>query len=751
MGIRVVIYLDDILLLHQDKEELRNLFNKVLELLQNLGFTINREKCSSAPTQSLVFLGGLLNSVNMTISLPSEKLNAITKAAQEMQKDQEVTEKVLSSFLGRLSHAAQTGVWTAPLHYRSIQQQHVNMARQASRWPTAARVSLSQRSIQELTWWQSAEVQTFNGQPLQLPAFDMTISTDASLLGWGATWPGTTIGGRWLPTEAKGHINLLELKAAHLALQAFLTKTHLVTDGQFDSSGVCQQTRRDKVVQPINRSTEAMGTGSPGRLLDYCQAYSRNNEHNSRFGLSSIPQLRRVDTQPRCVSSDNATILSTGSGSLCHSSQSPPASVCIQIPGSGCYGNRCIPLRLGSVEELGLRTPGPYAEDRSEDQEGRGNCSDTGTILERPTMVPEPSRVTGGLPTTVTTDSAPNHSPLPAREGTSTSTLTAVDCMARVRQRYRADGLSETATNVLLSSWSESTRKRYSGPWNAWSSWCRARSLCPFTAPVNSVLTFLAEIAERDHLAFRTIGVYKSAISQTHDPVGSVPLGELPIVSRFMKGVFRMNPPQPKLCSTWKVQVALEHLKRQQPIEELSLRELSGNLVLLLALTSAARAHELAALDLNHFMEKEDSWEFSLDIHVKQSRPGHPARKIYLPAYPADKKLCVVSTLKAYRARTMTIRQSSKLLLALIAPHAPVSSQTVSRWLRNVLKLAGINPTFTGHSTRSASTTAAAEVGVPLEVILEAADWSSAGTFRTHYLRPTNLGKETFAKSVISG
>ena len=529
------------------------------------------------------------------------------------------------------------------------------------------------------------------------------------------------------------------------------TKTHLVTDGQLDSSGVCQQTRRDKVVQPINRSTEAMGTGSPGRLLDYCQAYSRNNEHNSRFGLSSIPQLRRVDTQPRCVSSDNATILSTGSGSLCHSSQSPPASVCIQIPGSGCYGNRCIPLRLGSVEELGLRTPGPYAEDRSEDQEGRGNCSDTGTILERPTMVPEPSRVTGGLPTTVTTDSAPNHSPLPAREGTSTSTLTAVDCMARVRQRYRADGLSETATNVLLSSWSESTRKRYSGPWNAWSSWCRARSLCPFTAPVNSVLTFLAEIAERDHLAFRTIGVYKSAISQTHDPVGSVPLGELPIVSRFMKGVFRMNPPQPKLCSTWKVQVALEHLKRQQPIEELSLRELSGNLVLLLALTSAARAHELAALDLNHFMEKEDSWEFSLDIHVKQSRPGHPARKIYLPAYPADKKLCVVSTLKAYRARTMTIRQSSKLLLALIAPHAPVSSQTVSRWLRNVLKLAGINPTFTGHSTRSASTTAAAEVGVPLEVILEAADWSSAGTFRTHYLRPTNLGKETFAKSVISG
>ena len=73
------------------------------------------------------------------------------------------------------------------------------------------------------------------------------------------------------------------------------------------------------------------------------------------------------------------------------------------------------------------------------------------------------------------------------------------------------------------------------------------------------------------------------------------------------------------------------------------------------------------------------------------------------------------------------------------------------RSLRNVLKLARINPTFTGHSTRSASTTAAAEAGIPLKLILDATDWSSAGIFRAHYLRPTSFGKETFANSVISG
>ncbi len=161
------------------------------------------------------------------------------------------------------------------------------------------------------------------------------------------------------------------------------------------------------------------------------------------------------------------------------------------------------------MEELDLRTTCSSAEDHPEDQEGPGDCSDIGAILERATMVPEPSQVTDGLPTTVTTDSTLNHPSIPTREGTSTSALTEVDCIARVRQRYRADGLSETATNVLLSSWSDPKRKRYSGSWNAWSSCCLARSLCPFTAPVNSVLTFLAEIAERDKLAYRTISVYK--------------------------------------------------------------------------------------------------------------------------------------------------------------------------------------------------------------------------------------------------
>ena len=150
-------------------------------------------------------------------------------------------------------------------------------------------------------------------------------------------------------------------------------------------------------------------------------------------------------------------------------------------------------------------------------------------------------------------------------------------------------------------------------------------------------------------------------------------------------------------------------MRGQKPAEELSLKELSHKLILVLALTSTARAHELAALDLNYLVEKTDSWEFALDIHVKQSRSNHPGRKIYPPAYKECQLLCVVHTLKEYRKRNKEIRHSSRLLLAMVSPHWPTTSQSVSRWLRDALSNAGVSPTYRAHSTRSASTSAAAE------------------------------------------
>jgi len=62
------------LILAQTKEELLRWRSIVLNLLENLGFLINYKKSELEPTKSLIFLGFLINSVQMEIHLPREKV-----------------------------------------------------------------------------------------------------------------------------------------------------------------------------------------------------------------------------------------------------------------------------------------------------------------------------------------------------------------------------------------------------------------------------------------------------------------------------------------------------------------------------------------------------------------------------------------------------------------------------------------------------------------------------------------------------
>ena len=64
-----------------------------------------------------------------------------------------------------------------------------------------------------------------------------------------------------------------------------------------------------------------------------------------------------------------------------------------------------------------------------------------------------------------------------------------------------------------------------------------------------------------------------------------------------------------------------------------------------------------------------------------------------------------------------------------------VSTDTISRWLKTVLKLAGIKE-FSGSSARAAFSSAASKASMSVDAILEAAGWSNAKTFQKYYNKP---------------
>ena len=517
---------------------------------------------------------------------------------------------------------------------------------------------------------------------------------------------------------------------------------------QHDSGGVHQQAGGPTLPCPDHSGTATLGSSPGSRSVPDSSAYSRDSEWSSRHCLQTDRKQNRVDSGQRDLPISLSEVLHTGRGPLCISPNSSSAKVCLEVPGSrSCSRGRISP----GLEQMDLSNPpfsGPSPSNPQEDKRRSGNSSPDCTQLVWATMVPRTASNAGGstsTPTPVSISAVPSIS---AHRAPPSVAVTASSSLALIRNHYETTGLSKEVVDILLASRGAATQKRYAGPWKAWVRWCSQRSICPISAPVAEVLAFLASLVTQGNLAYRTVALYKSAISQTHDPVGSTELGRLPIVSRFMKGVFKSKPPKPKYAGTWNVQTALSFLESLEPLGDLTLKQLSYKTVLLLALTSAARAHELSSLDLTYSLKKEGSWEFTLPTHTKTSRPGHPARKIFLPSFPGNLKICVVRSLTAYVEKTKKLRTSSKLFVSYISPYKAISSQSVSRWLSKALRLAGIELGYTGHSTRGASTSAAAAAGLSVELILEAADWASAQTFERFYHREHSSG--SFSRAVLN-
>ena len=70
-------YFDDLIVLNQHQRELQKDVNSLLWLLQSLGFVINWEKSILCPTQNIEYLEFMVNSLDLTLYLPGQKLRDI--------------------------------------------------------------------------------------------------------------------------------------------------------------------------------------------------------------------------------------------------------------------------------------------------------------------------------------------------------------------------------------------------------------------------------------------------------------------------------------------------------------------------------------------------------------------------------------------------------------------------------------------------------------------------------------------------
>ena len=221
LGIRLIIYLDDILIFGSSQEEIELARDTTLYLLENLGFVINREKSELTPARIMEFLGVLINSMDLSMSLTEAKILSLTKLCNQALDNQYMSLRDLSKLVGKLISTS-AAITPCMLQVRHLQQlQILNQQIQGS---YESHVRLDKKSKLELTWW-IENLRLRVGKPIMTKSPDLIIYSDAATSGgWGAYCQGRATGGQWTAQERDkfgNNINMLELMAVELAIKTF--------------------------------------------------------------------------------------------------------------------------------------------------------------------------------------------------------------------------------------------------------------------------------------------------------------------------------------------------------------------------------------------------------------------------------------------------------------------------------------------------------------------------------------------------
>ncbi|OXU30413.1 hypothetical protein TSAR_012517, partial [Trichomalopsis sarcophagae] len=316
-----------------------------------------------------------------------------------------------------------------------------------------------------------------------------------------------------------------------------------------------------------------------------------------------------------------------------------------------------------------------------------------------------------------------------------------------IRQSFKKKNLEETTIDIMTSSITESTTKQYNTSLQYWWNFCKDKGQDPYYAEEDIVINCLTK-KFNEGAAYGTLNTLRSAISLINQRDNSNSL----LINRFFKGVYKLRPNAPKYCSTWNVDDVLDMLETWSPLESLDLQNLTLKLVMLLALGSAFRVQSLALIKLNNIKKLSSGIEIRILDLIKTSKPGAAQPYAFFPFFAEKTSLCIARTLIYYLQATKDIRgDTQELLISFKRPYKKICSQSISRWLKTVMRKAGIAEEFTAHSTRHASTSKAVNQGLDISTIKSAATWSEKSkVFSKFHNRPIKGNERNFAETVFS-
>ena len=216
--------------------------------------------------------------------------------------------------------------------------------------PPSLPVALPEEARRDLSWWMVRD-HLLVGVRFGTPSPDLHLYSDASSSGWGAHLLDQNVSGVWSAQEKLLHINLLEMKALFLALQAFQEDVagHHVTAMCDNSTVVAYVNKRGHGVEA------SMFVDQPPSEMDGVFLRPSRSEVSSRRvqrpGRCTQPSRAncgdRVVSPPSGGESTSSCVGHSVNRPVCDLPQREAAPVLLACPGSTGRLRGCVSPSLG--------------------------------------------------------------------------------------------------------------------------------------------------------------------------------------------------------------------------------------------------------------------------------------------------------------------------------------------------------------------------------------------------------------------
>lgn len=98
-------------------------------------------------------------------------------------------------------------------------------------------------------------------------------------------------------------------------------------------------------------------------------------------------------------------------------------------------------------------------------------------------------------------------------------------------------------------------------------------------------------------------------------------VGQTILMKQLMTGVFNSRPPIPRYTETWDVDLVLKYIMNLPEDKDLTLKQLTHKVTLLMSFTSASRSSEICKLDTKFMNVEQEQIVFTI-TELTKTRKG---------------------------------------------------------------------------------------------------------------------------------